>query len=80
MSDSSGYQAGGPMLQLALAGLGHSVGLATVNGDLAWLRDAGLVALRQVGDVYIAELTAQGLYAAKGRTHVPGVARVVPGR
>ncbi len=76
--DSSGYQAGSPMLQLALNGLGHALALDTVTAELAWLRDSGLVDLREVGGIHIATLTGRGMDVAAGRTQVPGVARPRP--
>lgn len=78
LADSHAYQAGAPMLQMVLAGLGHTVALDTVVADLAWLRDAGLLSLREVGTVHIATLIGRGLDVAKGRTQVPGVARPRP--
>ena len=78
LANSSGYKAGGPMLQLALAGLGHSVALDTVSSDLAWLRDSALLSLDTVGGIHIALLTPRGLDVAKGYTQVPGVARPRP--
>lgn len=78
LTDSHAYQAGAPMLQMVLAGLGHAVALDTVVADLAWLRDAGLLGLREVGSVHIATLSGRGLDVAQGRTQVPGVARPRP--
>lgn len=78
LSDSSAWQAGAPMLQLALGSLGHAVALDAVNADLAWLRDAGLVALSNVGGIHIALLSGRGMDVAAGRTQVPGVARPRP--
>lgn len=78
LADSHAYQAGAPMLQMVLAGLGHAVSLDTVVADLAWLRDAGLLGLREVSTVHIATLAARGLDVAKGLTQVPGVARPRP--
>jgi hypothetical protein len=78
LADSTGYAAGGPMLQLALGGLGHTVALETVNSDLGWLRDSALMDLSNVGGVWIAKLNGRGLDVAKGRTQVPGVARPRP--
>lgn len=78
LADSAGYSAGAPMLQLALGGMGHSAALDTINGELAWLRDAGLVALSNVGGVIIAHVNGRGVDVARGRTSVPGVARPRP--
>lgn len=78
LADSAGYSAGAPMLQLALNGLGHVAALDTINGELAWLRDAGLVTLSNVGGVIIANINGRGVDVAHGATSVPGVARPRP--
>ena len=78
LADSAGYSAGSPMLQLALAGLGHTAALDTINAELAWLRDAGLVTLEDVGGVIIAAVNGRGVDVARGRTTVPGIARPRP--
>jgi hypothetical protein len=78
LADSAGYSAGSPMLQLALGGMGHNIALDTVNSELAWLRDTGLVTLENVGGVIIAGVNGRGVDVARGRTTVPGVARPRP--
>jgi hypothetical protein len=78
LSDSAGYSAGSPMLQLALGGLGHNIALDTVNSELAWLRDAGLCTLEDVSGVIIAGINGRGVDVARGRTTVPGIARPRP--
>lgn len=78
LAESAGYQASAPLAQMALEAIGYSVALASIDADMAWLRDAGLATAREVGGLQIATLTPRGLDVAKGRVHVPGVARPRP--
>lgn len=78
LTASAGYEAGATLLQTVLGTVGHHASLDTVTADLAWLRDAGLVELKQAGDIWLATLTPRGLDVAADRTHVPGVARPGP--
>ena len=80
LSSSAGYEASDALIRMMAERLGHRAALNAIQADLAWLRDAGLIGLRQTADIHIATLTARGADVAAGRTHVPGVARVVPGR
>jgi hypothetical protein len=49
-----------------------------VRGDLAWLEEQGLVAVRSVENLTLAKATVRGLDVATGRATVPGVARPLP--
>lgn len=80
LAESAGYSAADSLLRMQAEQIGHAAGLETIQADLAWLRDSGLATLREVGGIYIATLTARGEDAARGRIHVPGVARQIPGR
>ncbi len=80
LEDSAGYTAADGLLRMQAEQIGHSAGLDTILADLAWLRDTGLITLRDVGGIHIASLTTRGQDVAHGRTHVPGVARQMPGR
>lgn len=74
------YRGNGYLLQTAMAGLGHVVGLDRLHTDLAWLDEQGLVEMSSVGGVTLAQLTARGNDVARGRAIVPGVQRPAPGR
>lgn len=79
LADAVSYRAGSPMLQLALAGDGHSIGLDAITADLVWLHEVGLLAtLIPTGEYHVATLSTRGLDVAYGRTRVPGVARPLP--
>lgn len=78
LEGSAEYRANLYLLQRMLADLGHSTSLDTINTDLAWLAEQGLLELETVGGVGIPQLVARGLDVACGRAIVPGVARPMP--
>jgi len=78
LADAPGYQSGSPILQQMLGSMGLHASLGTIDAELAWLRDAGLVELEDVGGVLLAGIRALGVDVVKGRTRVPGVARPRP--
>ena len=73
------YRGNAFLLQRALDGFGHAVGMDRLGTDLAWLAEQDLVKVEQVGGVSFAGLSLGGLDVAKGRATVPGVARPAPG-
>jgi Fe2+ or Zn2+ uptake regulation protein len=78
LEGSAGYRANLYLIQRLLAGIGHATSLDTINTDLAWLAEQGLLELESVGGVSIPQLISRGLDAACGRAIVPGVARPMP--
>jgi hypothetical protein len=46
--------------------------------ELFWLKEQGLIALEESGNIFIATLTQRGLDCASGSARVPGVARPSP--
>jgi hypothetical protein len=66
------------LLQTALAGFGHSVGMDRLNTDLCWLGCQGYLTLETIGEATLARLTQSGLDVATGRSVVPGVKRPSP--
>ena len=72
------YRGNAFLLQNALAGFGHAVGMDRLATDLSWLAEQDLVQVESVGGVSIAKLTQRGLDVAEGRSMVPGVARPGP--
>lgn len=78
LEGSAEYRANLYLLQRMLAGQGHSTSLDTINTDLSWLAEQGLLELETVGGVGIPQLVARGLDVACGRATVPGVARPMP--
>lgn len=79
LAGATDYTAHAHLLRQALAGLGHQVAFDVLRGDLAWLDEQGLIVLAD-GEIPVATLTLRGEDAARGLTHVPGVARKLPGR
>jgi DNA-binding transcriptional ArsR family regulator len=67
------------VLKRALESLGHGVSRDVLRGDLAWLRDQGLLRVRELDDgaIWVATATEDGVDVAGGRPH-PGVARPAP--
>lgn len=78
LEGSAEYRANLYLIQRLLADIGHSASLDTINTDLAWLAEQGLLELETVGGVNIPQLIARGLDVACGRAVVPGVARPMP--
>lgn len=78
LEGSAEYRANLYLLQRLLGETGHSASLDTINTDLAWLSEQGLLELETVGGVGIPQLLARGIDVACGRAVVPGVARPMP--
>lgn len=78
LEGSAEYRANLYLIQRLLADIGHSAALDTINTDLAWLAEQGLLELETVGGVGIPQLIARGLDVACGRASQPGVARPMP--
>lgn len=75
----AGYEVNDSVLNSALDDYGHRISRDMLLSDLAWLRDQGLVADRDLSGVtVVAQLTQRGLDVAEGRTTVPGVKRPRP--
>lgn len=73
------YRGNAYLLQSALEGFGHAVGMDRLVTDLHWLMEQGLAQFETVGSVGIATLTQRGADVANGRSVVPGVKRPAPG-
>lgn len=78
LEGSPEYRANVYLVQRMLGEIGHAASLDTINTDLAWLTEQGLLELETVGGVGIPQLIARGLDVACGRAIVPGVARPMP--
>ena len=80
LDQAAGYGCNSRVLQMALDEYGHHASVDLVHTDLAWLAEQGLVVVRDVTAVKVAELTARGADVAHGRATVPGVQKPEPGR
>lgn len=78
LAAAPGYGGNDSLLQMMVEDFGLTASRDQVRSDLAWLRDQGLVTLREIAGVYIAQSTTQGLDVAAGRITVPGVQRPSP--
>lgn len=75
----AGYEVNDSILISALDDYGHRVSRDVLLGDLAWLRDQGLIADRDLSGVtVVAAITQRGLEVADGRSQVPGIKRPRP--
>lgn len=78
LAEAPGNEVAAEVLYLGLPrGIGGSV--AMIAGDLAWLSDAGLIDLAEIGGVKLARITRHGDDVAAGRGNVAGVRRPLPG-
>lgn len=76
LSSAAAYRAGAPLLLAFLESMGHTCTRDQLIGELAWLKEQGLVEL-QNNDV--ATITQRGAEVAEDRAHHPGVRRPAPG-
>jgi hypothetical protein len=67
------------LLRTFAESVGHVVSADTIETDLAWLAEQGLLTVNRSGGVTVATLTTRGLDVATGRATVPGVKRPEPG-
>ncbi|KGQ39898.1 hypothetical protein [Gallibacterium anatis] len=61
------------ILQDCLDLYGHRISRDQVRSHLLWLKEQGLIDLKDVAGCYVAYLTARGLDVVQGRTEVYGV-------
>lgn len=78
LEGSAEYRANLYLIQRLLGEIGHAASLDTINTDLAWLAEQGLLDSRKVGGVTIATVNRRGLDVAQGKAVVPGVKRPLP--
>lgn len=71
LSNSSDYVASDTTLRGVFVETDFQV--SQIAGDLQWLKDAGLVALKGVGDVTMARLLPEGLDVVNHKRVAPGV-------
>lgn len=78
LEGSPEYRANLYLVQRLLGETGHAASLDTLNADVAWLAEQGMLELEAVGGVQIPQLIARGVDVACGRSIVPGIARPMP--
>ncbi len=76
LSEQAGYQANHSVLHAGLQFVGVASTRDDVLTDLHWLKDQGLVELREpITGVLVATLRSRGQEVARGEVIVPGVQR-----
>jgi len=79
LNEDGAYEHNESVLQSILKHFGHGCSRDQVRTQLAWLKEQGLVTVRDVGGYMVARITAVGVDAATGCSVVPGVKRPGPG-
>lgn len=72
------YRANAYLLRRFAQSVGHTASADRIEGDIAWLVEAGLVDKTVAQGVTVATLTNRGLDVAEGSATHPGVARPQP--
>ena len=78
LEEDAGYSHNESILQSVLEAFGHIASRDRVRTELHWLKEQGLVVLKDVMGIQVATLTARGADVALGRAVVPGVKRPRP--
>ena len=74
LSRDASREANGALLQSILRVFGHHLSQVELSGMIDWLRERGLVTVREIGGgVSVIRLTQAGLDCAEGRSRVTGV-------
>lgn len=74
LSRDSAREANGALLRSILQFFGHHLSQIEMAGLVDWLRERGLVTVREIGGgVSVIRLTQAGLDCAEGRSRVTGV-------
>lgn len=78
LEEDPGYSHNERILKAALGRIGHQVSGDRLRTELRWHEEQGLVAIEDVGGLYVVKLTHRGEDVALGRARVDGVARPRP--
>lgn len=78
LEQDQGYDLNESILHTFVSQLGHNPTRDALRTQLFWLREQGLVTLKEVVGVQVATLTERGADVATGRATVPGVKRPSP--
>ena len=78
LSSAPAYTANEVTVRQLLEGLGHTLSRDALRTHLAWLEEQDCAITQHPGGVWLATLTSRGEDAARGLTHVPGIARPRP--
>lgn len=78
LSEAPGYTANDSLLGMVVNEFGIVSTRDQVRSELAWLREQGFVAIKDVAGVMVATLTEAGGEIAAGRRFDPGIAKPSP--
>lgn len=78
LAEAPSYEGNESILHSVVDEYGLPCSRDQVRSELAWLRDQGLITLREVVGIYVVTITPRGEDVAAGRTTVPGVKRPSP--
>jgi len=79
LNEDGAYEHNESVLQAVLKHFGHSCSRDQVRTLIGWLREQGLITVRDVSGYMVAHITQPGIDAATGCSVVPGVKRPGPG-
>jgi Fe2+ or Zn2+ uptake regulation protein len=79
LKEDGAYEHNESVLQSILQHFGHPCSRDQVRTLISWLREQGLVTVRDVAGYLVARITQGGIDAACGCSTVPGVKRPSPG-
>ena len=79
LKENPGYTINEDVLQSAVeAAGGYKMSADKLRTELNWLNEQGLIILKTLQQLQVAEITRRGLDVACGRVDVPGVQRPRP--
>lgn len=83
LASAPGNSANDSMLHSGLLAIGHVCSRDQVRGDIAWLKEQGLLASEELTGIgshspIVTRLTERGFDVQAGRSTVPGVKRPTP--
>ena len=79
LAETPGFSSNSSILTDALEPFGHAVSRDTVETELAWLAEQGLLSIERIATVTRALLSSRGHDASRGVAHIPGVKVPRPG-
>lgn len=79
LEQDCGFSHNESILHSIVVEFGHKCGRDKIRTELAWLKEQGLVTLKDVSGLFVATITDRGVDAATGNVTVPGVQRPRPG-
>lgn len=79
LAESDGYCCNEFLLQRLLEQRGHMISDDRLRTDLGWLREQGLLTIKEIEGTQIATINRRGVEASEGRSTIAGITRPRPG-